>query len=158
MPFIKTKVSCGLTADQEKSLKERFGKAISLIPGKSEAYLLLEFESDAHLWLRGEHDAAIAYIEAAIFGNEDHVGFDAFTYEITKAFAEILGIRPDRVYIKFEDIGVWGVGGMCIDRNMYRIEGIPGTVLWFPALRKTRQEQTLLPRFFSIPPGICGEP
>ena len=76
--------------------------------------------SSAHLWLRGEHDAPIAYIEAAIFGNEDHVGFDAFTYEITKAFAEILGIRPDRVYIKFEDIGVWGVGGMCIDRNMYR--------------------------------------
>ena len=93
MPFIKTKVSCELTEKQELALKKCFGKAIALIPGKSEAYLLLEFESKAHLWLRGEHDAPIAYIEAAIFGNEDHAGFDAFTYEITKAFAEILGDR-----------------------------------------------------------------
>ena len=153
MPFIKTKVSCGLTADQEKSLKERFGKAISLIPGKSEAYLLLEFESDAHLWLRGEHDAAIAYIEAAIFGNEDHVGFDAFTYEITKAFAEILGIRPDRVYIKFEDIGVWGVGGMCIDRNMYRIEGIPGDGSVVPRFTKNETGANAPASFFQYTSG-----
>lgn len=44
MPFIKVKTSCPITKEQESELKARLGKAIELIPGKSEAYLLLEFE------------------------------------------------------------------------------------------------------------------
>lgn len=120
MPFIKCKVSCELTKEQELALKRCFGKAIERIPGKSEAYLLLEFEDNCRLWLRGEQDAPIAYIEAAIFGNEDHFGYDAFTAEIAKAFSDVLGIAPDRVYVKYEDITAWGVSGRYIDRRMFR--------------------------------------
>lgn len=120
MPFIKCKVSCDITKEQELALKQRFGKAIELVPGKSEEYLLLEFEDNCRLWLRGEQDAPIAYIEAAIFGSESHFGYDAFTTEITKAFNQVLGIQPDRVYIKYEDITAWGVSGQYIDRRMFR--------------------------------------
>lgn len=120
MPFIKCKVSCELTREQEIELKRRIGTAIELVPGKSEAYMLLGFEDNCHLWLRGEQDAPIAYIEAAIFGNERHFGYDAFTAGITNAFAEVLGIQPDRVYIKYEDITAWGVSGQYIDRRMLR--------------------------------------
>ena len=111
MPFIKSKVSCEMTKEQELALKRRFGKAIDLVPGKSEEFLLLEFEDNCRLWLRGEQDEPIAYIEAAIFGNEGHFGCDAFSAEITRAFAEVLGIPSDRVYIKYEDITAWGVSG-----------------------------------------------
>lgn len=120
MPFIKTKVSCALTYEQESTLKSRFGKAIELVPGKSEAYLLLAFESDCRLWLGGARDKPIAYIEAAVFGNERHRGYEAFTAAITNAITDILQIPPDRVYIKFEDIAAWGVGGQYIDRRMFR--------------------------------------
>lgn len=120
MPFIKVRISCHITDEQEKALKTRFGKAISLVPGKSEEYLLLEFEDKCRLWLRGENDPPVAYIEAAIFENEDHRGFDDFTAEATKAFAEVLGVPVDRVYIKFEDIAAWGVAGRYIDRAMFR--------------------------------------
>ena len=101
-------------------LKAAFGDHCELVPGKSEDYLLLEFEDECRLWLRGGQDAPIAYIEAAVFGNESHAGYDQFTREVTRAFYEVLGIRPDRIYIKYEDIGVWGVQGMCVDRNMFR--------------------------------------
>ena len=37
MPFIDVKVSCPLERAQELSLKAELGKAIALIPGKSEA-------------------------------------------------------------------------------------------------------------------------
>ena len=120
MPFVKTKVSCSISADQETELKKRFGKAISLGPGKSEDYLLLEFEENRRMWLRGEHEEPVAYIEAAVFGNESHAGYDVFTAEVTSALAQILGIKPERVYIKYEDITVWGVGGQYIDRGMFR--------------------------------------
>lgn len=120
MPFIKSKVSCVISEQQEKKLKMRMGKAIELVPGKTEEYLLLEFEDNSRLWLRGSNEEPIAYIEAAIFGNEPHYGYDTLTAEITKAFNEVLGIASDKIYIKYEDITAWGVGGMYIDRRMYK--------------------------------------
>ena len=59
----------------------------------------------------------IAYIEAAIFGNEGHFGYDVFSAEIAKAFTEVLGIPSDRVYIKYEDITAWGVSGQYISNQ-----------------------------------------
>ena len=117
MPFIKAKVSCPVSPEQESELKTGMGKAIELVPGKSEEYLLLEFEENCRLWLRGKNDEPIVYIEAAIFGNKMHYGYDAFTAEVTKLFAKVLNIRPDHIYIKYEDIIAWGVQGMYIDRN-----------------------------------------
>lgn len=120
MPFIKAKVSCPLSDEQENMLKSGMGQAIALVPGKSEEYLLLEFEDNSHLWLRGKSDAPVAYIEAAIFGNEGHDGYEAFTAAVTELFANVLHIRPDHIYIKYEDITAWGVMGMYIDRNQFR--------------------------------------
>lgn len=117
MPFIKIKTSCEIAPEQEKEIKKEMGKAIELVPGKSEEYLLLEFESGSHLWLRGDNKQPIVYIEAAIFGNESHYGYDDFTREVTLIIMKVLGIEADRIYIKYEDIGVWGVGGICIDRR-----------------------------------------
>ena len=119
MPFVRAKVSCAITEEQELRLKGRLGRAIGQIPGKSEAYLLLSFEDNCRLWLRGEKDPTVAYIEAAIFGNEDHRGFDRFAAEAAKAFSEVLGIRADRICIRFEDISSWSVGGQFLDRRFF---------------------------------------
>lgn len=120
MPFIKSNISCKITDEQEIELKKRFGKAIALIPGKSEEYLLLQFEDNCRMWLRGECDKPTAYIEAAIFGSESHVGYDDFTAQITEAFRDVLGIQKDRIYLRFEDIPAWSASGQFIDRRMFR--------------------------------------
>lgn len=119
MPFIKVKTSCPITEKQEAAIKSRIGKAIELVPGKSEAYLLLEFEDNCRLWLRGHNDEPIAYIEAAVFASESHCGHNALTSELTKIFEEILNLQKDHIYIKYEDIIAWGVQGMLIDRDQY---------------------------------------
>lgn len=119
MPFVKVKTSAAMTDAQEVCLKEAFGEAIALVPGKSEEYLLLEFESDAHLWIRGHRDEPAAYIEAAIFGNEGHAGYAAFTQAVTATLGEVLEIAPANVFIKFEDITGWSTAGMYIDRRQF---------------------------------------
>ena len=120
MPFIVSRVSVPLTKEQEVALKTRMGRAIGLVPGKSEEYLLLEFRDNCRLWLRGDNSKPAAYIEASIFGNESHAGYDALTAELTLAFHEVLGIPPKNIYIKYDDITAWGVGGMYIDRRQFR--------------------------------------
>jgi len=119
MPFIISKVTPKITEEQEQALKTRLGKAIELVPGKSEEYLLLGFEDGYHLYLRGDKSQPIAYIQANIFGNEDHLGYDAFSLEVAKIFHEVLEIPEDRIYINYTDIPDWAVGGMNIDRNRY---------------------------------------
>ena len=42
MPFINSKVSVKTTEKQQKELKTRLGKAISIIPGKSESWLMVK--------------------------------------------------------------------------------------------------------------------
>lgn len=120
MPFIKVKTSCPISKEQEITLKSRMGKAIELVPGKSEEYLFLEFEDNSRMWLRGENAEPIAYIEAAIFGNEIHAGYPAFTAKVSEIFRDVLGIAVENLYIKYEDISAWGVGSQYIDRRMFR--------------------------------------
>ena len=120
MPFIICKVNRPISRAQETELKTRMGKAIERVPGKGEQYLLLSFEPDSRLWLRGDDTQPIAYIHTAIFGNEGHCGYPEFTAEVTRTFGDVLGIPAGNVYIKYEDITAWGVGGQYIDRGYFR--------------------------------------
>lgn len=120
MPFVMTKTNLPISRKQELELKARLGEAIALIPGKSEAYLLLSFEDNCRLWLGGMEDEAVAYIEASVFGSESHIGYDAFSCEVTRIFCQVLGIPSDHIYIKFTDIPIWSVGGMSFDRRQFR--------------------------------------
>lgn len=119
MPFILSHISTSFTQEQEIRLKTGLGRAISLVPGKSEQYLLCGFEDNAHLYLRGDDSEPVAYIEAAVFGNESHAGYDEFTAEVCRLYSDVLGIAPDHIYIRYSDIPDWGVAGVNIDRNRF---------------------------------------
>ncbi len=120
MPFLISRVNVPITKEQEVQLKSWMGQAIERVPGKSEEYLLLDLQDNCRLWLRGDDSRPAAYIEAAIFGNESHAGYDALTAELTLAFQQVLGIPPENIYLKYDDITAWGVGGMYIDRRQFR--------------------------------------
>lgn len=119
MPFIISRTNRSISREQEQKLKTRLGKAIESVPGKSEQYLMLGFEDNCHLWLRSDDSQPMVYIEAAIWGNEAHLGYDKFTAEVTRIFNEVLGIAPDCIYIRYIDIPDWGMAGMNFDRNKY---------------------------------------
>ena len=51
MPFINSKISITISKEQETKLKTELGKAIELIPGKSENWLMTGFEDGYHLYL-----------------------------------------------------------------------------------------------------------
>ena len=53
MPFINVKTNVSVTEDKAESIKSLFGQAITAIPGKSEAWLMVEIESERRLWFKG---------------------------------------------------------------------------------------------------------
>jgi phenylpyruvate tautomerase PptA (4-oxalocrotonate tautomerase family) len=111
MPFIDSKVSVKITEEQEKELKTRLGQAISVIPGKSENWLMTGFEDEYHLYFRGDNSQPIAYIEVRLFGGPNKAAFQKMTEEITKIYGDVLGIAPDHMYIKYSATPDWGWNG-----------------------------------------------
>jgi len=117
MPFVKAKFSCPVSAEQERMLKSRFGKAIALIPGKSEDYFFLELESGCRIWLHGSDSEPAAYLEAAVYGVDDHAGYPEFAAEAARSCEQVLGIPLRNVFVKFEDISSCDVGGHFFDHT-----------------------------------------
>ena len=119
MPFIMAKTNVPTGRAKEMEIKTLLGKTIALVPGKSEQVLLVGFEENWHFYLRGE-EQPVAYIETSVFGSEEHCGYDALTVAIARTFSEVLGIPSKNIYIKYDDITAWGVGGAYIDRGGFQ--------------------------------------
>lgn len=111
MPFINSKLNVTLSPNQEKALVSRLGQAISLIPGKSESWLMTGFEPEYHLYFRGENDTPAAFVEVKIFGNENKEAFSNLTAEICEIFNEVMDIPKDHIYVKYETTVHWGWNG-----------------------------------------------
>lgn len=117
MPFIISRVSSPLSDEQENALKAGLGQAISLIPGKSEASLMLGIEDSYRLYLSGDHSLPMAYITVAVFSNRNHRGYEQLSEAISELFYRVLDIDPQRIFINYEDIPAWGVAGWTFDER-----------------------------------------
>lgn len=110
MPFINTMTNVTVTPDKEAVLKEKFGRAISIL-GKGEGWLMLNFTGDCSLWFKGRNDMNMAIVELSLFGKAPEASYDRMTKELTDILSETLKISPDCVYVKYEEVKYWGWNG-----------------------------------------------
>ncbi len=111
MPFINTITSTTISRKQETILKDALGKAIELIPGKTEKGLMLAFTPETKMTIRGENTEPIAYIEVSLFGEQPREIIDIFNRELTNIFSEVLAVETKNIYITFHFVSEWGCGG-----------------------------------------------
>ncbi len=107
MPYIHTKTNATISVEKEALLKKQFGNAISLIPGKSERWLMLNFTDSERIWFAGD-DSPAAMLEVELFGGASDSAYDLLTDKLTQIVSDELGIDPTRIYIKYEEIEHWG--------------------------------------------------
>lgn len=112
MPYIRTTVSKTLTDDARENIKAKLGQAIALIPGKSEAWLMLSFEDNMNMYFKGEGNSDYAYVEVSLFGTTSDAAYDRLTAAISEIINEELGIDRANVYIKYEEAEHWGWNGV----------------------------------------------
>ena len=111
MPFIETKTNVTVSKESEKALKEKLGQAISILPGKSESWLMLAIEGDVPMYFRGNDADPVAFVDVKIFGNASSDAYSKMTAELTKIYGEILGVAPDHMYIRYYGSADWGWNG-----------------------------------------------
>ncbi len=111
MPFIDAKVSVSVSKEAEESLKEKLGKAISLIPGKSETWLMLNIQPECRLYFQGSNQKPAAMVEVKLLGAASPAAYQKMTAEVTKILNSELHIPEDRIYVKYEELQHWGWNG-----------------------------------------------
>lgn len=111
MPYINVKTNIEVSKEKEEAVKMRLGKAIELIPGKSEEWLMVAIEGKTSLYFKGVTDKPIAFIEVKIFGSSTEDAYQQVTAQITRILNEELAISPDRIFIAYTEIEHWGWNG-----------------------------------------------
>lgn len=111
MPFIETKTTVKISKEQEKELREEFGKAIEIISGKSEKWLMLDFEDGKRMAFRGSVTPDIAIIDVHIFGKASESEYAKLTARLCETVNRILNVPTNRIYVKYTESEHWGYDG-----------------------------------------------
>ncbi len=111
MPFINAKVSVKISEEKKEAIKAKLGKAIELIPGKSENWLMVGFEDQYTLYFKGQQFEKIAFVEVKIFGSAGRRAYEQLTSTICSILNEELSIPFDKVYVTYQEIENWGWNG-----------------------------------------------
>ena len=110
MPYIKTTTNVKIDGAKRDALTSAYGRAIELVPGKSEHWLMLKFEGEAEMAYRGSSEPC-AMVEVDLYGAADGAALDRLTGELTRILEGELALDPDRVYLRYLSVGDWGWNG-----------------------------------------------
>lgn len=111
MPYISTKTSVAVTKEQSEAIKKKLGKAIELLPGKSESWLMAAFDDQCVMYFKGSDVKPLAFVEVKLFGKASEEAYKKLTRAITDILEDELGIKPDCIYVKYEEVSTWGWNG-----------------------------------------------
>jgi phenylpyruvate tautomerase PptA (4-oxalocrotonate tautomerase family) len=110
MPFIDSKITVSLSADQKETIKSRLGKAIATL-NKTETYLMVGIADSYDLYLGGKKLEKGAYVEVSLFGNASPSAYNKMTGEICRIYSEVLNIPGSNIYVTYHGLSDWGWNG-----------------------------------------------
>lgn len=111
MPYIEVKIAKAASRKQERTITEKLGQAITLIPGKTEKGLMINISSDEHIYKGGEFLEYGAFVNVVLKSGADHAACEKLNEEIFAIMENDLKIPAENVYITFtycDDFGVKG--------------------------------------------------
>jgi len=112
MPYINLKTNCTLNDQNKTLLKSGLGKAIELIPGKSEQWLMMTLEGDHTMYFGGRDDKGICLVDVCCYGEPNADAYAKVTAAVCDLMHEVLGVDPADVYIKYSETMYWGGNGV----------------------------------------------
>lgn len=111
MPFIRVSLSKQFSEKQVLEAKSELGKLITLLKGKDESKLMLDFVHSPRMFYRGDGLENGAFLECHLFGpmaEEDKNNFSEATFVMLK---NVFGIEPTDIFITFTHHGDWASSG-----------------------------------------------
>lgn len=110
MPFITFTTTKTLTLKQEKALKERAGKLISILPNKKEEQLMIHIEDNQVMYFKGQEMDCMK-IECQLFHHIELSYQQEFARALMKDIEDITHIPVSSQYMTIEEYDHWGKNG-----------------------------------------------
>ena len=111
MPYITTTTTKKITPEIKKALISKLGKAIEIIPGKTDEWLMLNFNSEAEMAFRSTEVGGAAMVEVEILGTASPDAKEKLTAAICEIVTEVLEISGERTYVTYREVDTWGYNG-----------------------------------------------
>jgi hypothetical protein len=103
MPTIEVTTSTKLSLEQRVAIKTELGKAIELIPGKTEQWLMVLFKDQTEIYFHGEQNSDSAYVSVGIRGKASREDFGRLGERITEILTAQTKLSADRIYVSYSE-------------------------------------------------------
>jgi phenylpyruvate tautomerase PptA (4-oxalocrotonate tautomerase family) len=110
MPYIAVNIGQKLEAAQKEKLKTELGRLITIIPGKTEADLIVRIEDGGSMYIGGR-EIPCAYIDLRVYTQTTEEAKRCFTRETCAYIAREFGIPAGRQYLTIREFENWGYDG-----------------------------------------------
>lgn len=110
MPYIELKTNIEVTDAKVSEIHTLLGREIELIPGKTEKWLMTDIRGGEKMSFAGS-DAPCVIAEVSIFGKATAESYENLTASLCEKLGSALDVGADRIYIKYEEVSVWGWNG-----------------------------------------------
>lgn len=111
MPFINSVTTIKIDDEKREKLKKELGQIICEIPGKTEKWLMLNFDDGNNMYFHGDASLDTAFVEVKIFGSATEDEYERLTARICELYNRVLSIPSDRIYVRYEESYHWGWNG-----------------------------------------------
>ena len=109
MPYIEVKLAKQASRKQERILTEKLGEAITTVPGKTAAGLMVSISSDEHIYKEWLEDGAYGNVIFKTGGTR--ADCEKFNEAIFTIMEEDLKVPKENVYTTFQYCDDFGVQG-----------------------------------------------
>ena len=111
MPFINVKTNAEISAEKKTEIENKLSDAISLIPGKSDRYMMVAIEDGLDMAFHRESAANIAFTEVKLFGGSTKDAYQKLTAAICNILSDEADVSGEYSYVKFDETKYWGFNG-----------------------------------------------
>ncbi len=111
MPFIQVKTNAKLSNEKKTIIKRRLSDCISIIPGKSDRYLMIAVKDDLDMAFHRDSDTNMAMVEIKLFGGSTKDAYQKLTAAVCLILNDEADVSGDYCYVTFEEIQYWGHNG-----------------------------------------------
>lgn len=108
MPFIHVSTTAKISPQDSEKLKSQLGEAITILPGKSEKWLMVRMEGGCDMYFSGDHSKGCAMVEVYGFGSIPGEAAEKMTARLCEIMDRQLGIASDQTYVKYQEVAQWG--------------------------------------------------
>ncbi|MDR2468436.1 MAG: hypothetical protein LBD22_05695 [Spirochaetaceae bacterium] len=110
MPYISINTSAALSDANKATLVSELGRLITIIPGKTEADLIVDLSTSRAMFMGGKKTPS-AYIDLRVYTKTTDEAKKLFTREVFTLLNHELGIKTEHLYMTIAEFDNWGYDG-----------------------------------------------